>query len=147
MTVCSYYVTYAFQSESTLYSCLNVRELLARRRREIWSLSDCNWTRTHNYLVHKRTLSHLAKLASFASLAKWLSVRLWTKWLWVRVQLQAKITSELALRTPRIKTLVVNQRSFIGFFQVFTARNIEEIEYQISSKLQFLNKYPFQINT
>ena len=27
-TVCSYHVTYAFQSESTLYSCLNVKELL-----------------------------------------------------------------------------------------------------------------------
>ena len=59
-TVCSYHVTYAFQSESTLYSCLNVKELLARNRREIWSLSDCNWTRTHNHLVHKRTLNHLA---------------------------------------------------------------------------------------
>ena len=34
-TVCSYHVTYAFQSESTLYSCLNVKELLARNRREI----------------------------------------------------------------------------------------------------------------
>ena len=34
-TVCSYHVTYAFQSESTLYSCLNVKELLARSRREI----------------------------------------------------------------------------------------------------------------
>ena len=30
-----YHVTYAFQSESTLYSCLNVKELLARSRREI----------------------------------------------------------------------------------------------------------------
>ena len=26
-------------------------------------LSDCNWTRTQNHLVLKRTLSHLAKLA------------------------------------------------------------------------------------
>ena len=37
---------------------------------KIWcrsSLSDCNWTRTHNHLVLKRTLNHLAKLA------KWLS--------------------------------------------------------------------------
>ena len=34
-TVCSYHVTYAFQSKSTLYSCLNVKELLARNRREI----------------------------------------------------------------------------------------------------------------
>ena len=33
--VCYYHVTYAFQSESTLYSCLNVKELLARNRREI----------------------------------------------------------------------------------------------------------------
>ena len=30
-------------------------------------LSDCNWTRIHNHLVHKRTFNHLAKLA------KWLS--------------------------------------------------------------------------
>ena len=29
--------------------------------------NDCNWTRTQNHLVHKRTLNHLAKLA------KWLS--------------------------------------------------------------------------
>ena len=29
LTVCYYHVTYAFQGESTLYSCLNVKELLA----------------------------------------------------------------------------------------------------------------------
>ena len=87
LTVCSYHVKYTFQSESTLYSCLNVKDLLARSRREIWSSSDCNWTRTHNHLVHKGTLSHLVKLAA-TILAKWLSVCLWTKWLWVRVQLQ-----------------------------------------------------------
>ena len=28
-----------------------------------WYLSDCNWTRTHNHLVRKRILNHLAKLA------------------------------------------------------------------------------------
>ena len=83
MTVCSYHVTYAFQSESTLYSCLNVKELVARNRRDICSLSDCNGTRTHNHLVRKRTLNHLA------SLAKWLSVRLGTKWLWVLVSLHS----------------------------------------------------------
>ena len=32
MTLCSCHVTYAFQSESTLYSCLNVKE---RSRHEI----------------------------------------------------------------------------------------------------------------
>ena len=30
MVVCHYHVAYAFQNESTLYSCLNVKELLAQ---------------------------------------------------------------------------------------------------------------------
>ena len=83
-------------------SCLNVKEILARSRPEIWSLSDCNWTRTHSHLVHKQTLNHLAKLV------EWLSVSLWTKWLWVRVQLQslkaidflAKIFTHLIEKSP-----------------------------------------------
>ena len=62
-TVCSFHVTFTFQSVSTLSSCLNVKELLARCRRGIWSLNDCSWTRTHNHLVYKRTLNHLTKLA------------------------------------------------------------------------------------
>ena len=66
-TGCSCHVTYVFQSESRLYRCLNVKELLARRRRGIWRWSDCNWTRTQKHLVLKRTLNHLAKMA------KWLS--------------------------------------------------------------------------
>ena len=78
--LCSCHVTYAFQSERTLYSCLNVKELLARSRHEIWRLSDSNWIRTQNHLVHKRILNHLVK---------WLSVRLWTNWIWVRIQLQS----------------------------------------------------------
>ena len=42
MTVCCYYVTYEFQGESVHFSCLNAKELLARKRRDIWSLSDSN---------------------------------------------------------------------------------------------------------
>ena len=61
LILCFYHVPYAFQSEPTIYSYLNVKELLARSRREILSLRDGNWTRTHNNLVHKRTLNHLAK--------------------------------------------------------------------------------------
>ena len=57
MTVCSYHLTCEFQSESTLYSYLNIKELLARSRRKIWSLSDYNWTRIHNPLVYRRTLN------------------------------------------------------------------------------------------
>ena len=59
--VCFYHITYAFQSESTLYICLNVKGLLARNMRDIWSLSDCSGTRTHKHLVRKRTLNHLAE--------------------------------------------------------------------------------------
>ena len=47
--------------------CLNVNELLAQCRRHIWSLIDINGIWTHNYLVRKPILNHIAKLA------KWLS--------------------------------------------------------------------------
>ena len=58
------HVTYAFQSKSTLYSCLNVNQLLAQNRRDIWSLSDSNGIRTHHHLVSKWPLKQLAKLAN-----------------------------------------------------------------------------------
>ena len=58
---------YAFLSESTFYICLDVSEIFGRNRCNIWSLSDCNRTRTHNILVCKRTLKHLAKLAIWLS--------------------------------------------------------------------------------
>ena len=61
LTVLSYHVTYAFQSESTLNSYLNIKEFLARSRHEIWSFGDGNGTRSHNHLGCKRTLNHLAK--------------------------------------------------------------------------------------
>ena len=66
--LCSYHVTYGFHTESTLYSCLNGKELLAQNKREIGSLKDCNGTPIHNYLVCKLTLDHLAKLAVFRPL-------------------------------------------------------------------------------
>ena len=42
LLVCYYHVTYVFQSESTLSSGLNINELLARSRCDIWRLSDRN---------------------------------------------------------------------------------------------------------
>ena len=65
LTVWYYHVTYVFQSGSTPYSSLNVKELLAWNRRYIWSLSDSNGIQTHNHLVRKWTLNHLAKLANW----------------------------------------------------------------------------------
>ena len=48
--VCYYHVTYAFQSEYTLCSSLNVKERLPRNRRDIWSLSEY---RTDKYSQRK----------------------------------------------------------------------------------------------
>ena len=67
LTLCFHHIAHAFQSEYTLYINLNVKKLLARRSPDIWSLSDCNGTRTHNKLVRKRTLNHLAKLTNWLS--------------------------------------------------------------------------------
>ena len=44
---------------------LRIRHFLRHQHlfKTLTNLSDCNWTRTHNHLVHKGTLNHLAKLA------------------------------------------------------------------------------------
>ena len=47
--------------------CFLVSKSISKKMHIKSFVSDCNWTRTHNYLVHKRTLNHLAKLI------KWLS--------------------------------------------------------------------------
>ena len=56
LTVSYYHLTYEFQSESTLYNCLNVKKLLAFNRHDI-CLSGSNGIQTHNQLVHKQTLN------------------------------------------------------------------------------------------
>ena len=61
-TVCCYHATYMFDSEPTLCSCVNVKEVLVRNRRDVWSLSGSRGIRTHNHLVGKQTLNHLDQL-------------------------------------------------------------------------------------
>ena len=48
---------------------LDVKELLARSRRHIWSLSDSSEIRTYNRLDCKQTLNDLAKLSKWLSCA------------------------------------------------------------------------------
>ena len=62
LTECSCHLMYASHGEYTLYIRMNVKELLARNRREIWRGSDCNGTQTQNHLVLKWTFNHLVKL-------------------------------------------------------------------------------------
>ena len=64
LTVCSYHTMHMCQSESTLHSCLNVKEPFALNKRDIWSLSNCNGIGTHNHLVRKQTVNLLVKLAN-----------------------------------------------------------------------------------
>ena len=66
LTVWSCHLTYVFQSEFTLCSCLNVKELLPWSSRKMWSWNDCNWTLTQNQLVLKRKLNHLGKLSKWS---------------------------------------------------------------------------------
>ena len=77
-----------FQSESTLYSCLNVKELLDSNKRDIWGLSDCSGTQIHclhllrmmmmNYFCgmvdQQRTLSEILTIANIRHAA----IRIWT---------------------------------------------------------------------
>ena len=79
VAVCYYHLTYVFHCESTLYSCLNVKDVIAQNRCNIYNLSDSNGIRTHSHWARKRTLKNLAKLS------KWLCVILQTKWSWVRI--------------------------------------------------------------
>ena len=93
---------------------------------EVWS--DCNWTRTysHNPLVHKQTLNHLAKLAS---LAKWLSICVWTKWLWVRVQLQSIkciISEKIGKKISQFDILPVRQTTRNNILIRFLMGSAEE---------------------
>ena len=67
LIVCSCHVTHVCQSESTLYSCLNVKQLIAKSRRDICRRTYCNWIQTQNHVVLKGTINHLVKLARWLS--------------------------------------------------------------------------------
>ena len=100
----------------------------------ISSLSDCNWTRTQNHLVRKRTLNHLAKQ---------LSVCLQTKWFWVRVPLQLLKTimqpflHYLKINSPLNKVI---QKKFCSlcFIEVCVFFNNNLKSKQLSKQLVFL---------
>ena len=62
-----YLVTYAFQSESCLNIWLNVKKLLGRSRRKIWTLNDWKCTQSYHHLVRKRILNQLARLTKSSS--------------------------------------------------------------------------------
>ena len=68
LSVCYYRVTYVFQSESILYSCLNVKELLARNRCNIWYLSGSIGIWTHNHLECRSTLKRIRDMITYSQM-------------------------------------------------------------------------------
>ena len=118
-----------FQSESILCSWLNVNDFLARSRREIWGLSDCNWTRTHKHLVHKRSPNYV-------------SIRLWTKWFVVRVQLQS-LKHYLFLFVTFLGELFFSSSMIVSFFYVCLVHFVQYLFVLISDIVACIKQNDF----
>ena len=92
--------------------CLNVKELLARSRRHIWSLSDSNVIRTHNHLVRKRTLNHLADCPNDWAVFWVLLVR--SIWLYVYIMSRTSVrVNPLSIVYLNVKELLAWNRRHI----------------------------------
>ena len=82
LTVCCYCVTYAFHSESKLYSCLNVKKFLAQNRCDISSWSDSNSYNNIQYynIITYSEMHHIDNSSQHSSI-------IWPVWLngWVFV--------------------------------------------------------------
>ena len=129
--------------------------LFARNRSNIWSLSDCNGTRTHNHLVRKRTLNQLLckllwiqKLINIKTLlqhqakfinvfhTKFVDVSKSFAWIFLKffswVFLQSKQLksnkSTLALTQSFIKLLYIDFNTCIHFFKWRFCQHKEQME-------------------
>ena len=74
--------------KETLYSAFHNRIMnykLSPWYKPIYILSNSR-IRTHNHLVHKRTLNHLAKQAKWLRYVVYVSVRCISLWLWLNGQ-------------------------------------------------------------
>ena len=119
LSVCYYHVTYAFWNEFRLYNYLNVKELLARNMRNIWSLSDSNGIWTHNHLVLKQT-----------------------KWLWVWIPLLPFIAS-FQMQPVEFNHSWINQQECFFFtplkvFWYFQGVKREHLEGEVNVYEKFI---------
>ena len=112
LTVCSYHVTDLFKNASTIYNCLNVKELVPQNKYGIWSLGDWNGTWTHNHSCRERTLNHLAELPNDWAL------------LWKLIcAVHLTVCSYHVTHTPQSKSTLYNCLNF----EEFLARNMHRI--------------------
>ena len=81
LTVYSRHVTYAFQSESALYNCLNIKELLTRSMRKRWHdknlHSKVTWQGWHDKGAMTRTYSQMHRTSKYSEH----SSIIWLVWL------------------------------------------------------------------
>ena len=142
LIVCSCHVTYAFQSESTLYSYLNVKELLVWSSHHVWRLTDSNGTRTHNHLVCEGTLNHLAKLAS-CSCFKMLGITLFLQ-CWKLFQYHG---TNYQLHLLSVLTKTWNKRTRNQPKRTKTSQNNPKVQndpkFQTWGILEFSKGFPF----
>ena len=125
LTVFSYHVIYAFYSECTLCSCLNIKELLARNRRVIWRFK---------HLFRKRTLIHLAPIETHKAHLSFLCKR-WTSTRIIRLD---RKTSAL----PTQEDILLNSEVYLGpsrnstieMFWENSSRQISVVDVRLGSK-------------
>ena len=109
-----------------IHSSLNVKELLAWSRRDIWSLSEVTATgfEPTTLMSHTCFKKNLHSVVAWMSIEfrftlkhavwlKWLSVRLRAKWLWVRISLLLclglrSLTSLTCLQAVEVNNSVIN---------------------------------------
>ena len=58
-----------FQSEPTLYTCLNVNEIFAQKKVHVRSLTEINRIWTNSHLFRERTLNHLTNFGEWLNCA------------------------------------------------------------------------------
>ena len=148
LTVCSYHVTYAFQGESTIYSCVNVKGLLARNWLEGCSLSDCNCTWTHDHLVRKLTINHLVNLVWLNGWVFVYKLRLrFVLWVWVQFQsIKVKTDNKKVNFSPQFCIgSISNGSSASEFREISLNRNVYDlsVDYNSLGKSDILNIHKF----
>ena len=132
LNVCYYLVTYAFQSESTLYSCRNVKEFHARNGCDIWSLSDSKGMRIHNDLVRKRTLELCCGYLSVRDI--WLFVIGAFDCIWLYI-IMSRTRSRVNLQLPECPgTLCSKQVLYLNFKWQQRDSNPEPFSLQTNSQ-------------
>ena len=133
MAVCYYHVTYAYQKKSTLWTCLNVKDL-AQSRHDISNISDNNRIRNLNHLVRKRILSRPVWL-----LNGWVFIYELNKWLWVRIPLLS-FNINIFKNTTFCKYGLKNRCFSLSTGKIWKIQNYQKFKLEVSVYTKWFQK-------